>query len=293
MSDIRFVALMEDNLCGKGLYVEHGLAMYIETKKHKLLVDTGQSERTWENAKVKGVDISMVDTVILSHGHYDHSGGLMKFASMNSHADIYMRDNAGGEYYSYKDGSHRYIGIDKEIVTLPKVHLVSGNKVIDDELSLFTNVEPKRSWPKGNNRLHEMKNGEFVQDRFSHEQYLVIRYGNEHGNENRNEYGNEHGNEYENGNVKYALISGCAHNGILNILDTFRKMYGQDPSIVISGFHMIQQEYSDDDIEEIKNVAKELRKMDTIFYTGHCTGETAFGILKEHMGEKLFAISRI
>ena len=269
MGNIRFVTLMEDNLCGNRLIAEHGLSLYIETEKHKLLVDTGQSDKTWENAGEKGIDISRVDTVILSHGHYDHSGGLMKFASLNKTADIYMRDNAGGEYYSYKEGSEKYIGIDREILKLHNLHLISDNTVIDEELSLFTNVKPVRSWPKGNRRLHEKKNGEFVQDTFSHEQYLVIRYGD----------------------GKYALISGCAHNGILNILDAFHEIYGTVPSIVISGFHMIQSEYSDNDIEEIKNVARELSGMDTTFYTGHCTGETAFRILKENLGEKLLAIS--
>ena len=57
---------------------------------------------------------------------------------------------------------------------LPNVHLISGNTVIDDELSLFTNVKPERSWFKGNKHLHECKNGAFVQDTFSHEKYLVI-----------------------------------------------------------------------------------------------------------------------
>ena len=51
----------------------------------------------------------------MSHGHYDHSGGLMKFALVNPSADIYMRENADGEYYSFKEGKEKYIGIDKLI----------------------------------------------------------------------------------------------------------------------------------------------------------------------------------
>ena len=86
------------------------------------------------------------------------------------------------------------------------------------------------------------------------------------------------------------LISGCAHNGILNILDSFRNIYGTDPSIVISGFHMVQPEYTEDDLQKIKETAVELSKMDTVFYSGHCTGETAYQLLKEIMGEKLKAI---
>lgn len=271
MGKLKIVTLMEDNLCGNCLMAEHGLSLYIETEKHKLLVDTGQSEKTWENAKQRGIDISQVDMVILSHGHYDHSGGLLKFAALNPTADIYMRCNAGGEYYANKEGGEQYIGIDKRILDLPRVHFVSENMVMDEELSLFTNVKPKRVWPRGNRRLHEKIGQEFVQDRFTHEQYLVIKYAGE----------------------KYALISGCAHNGILNILDTFKDIYGTHPSLVLSGFHMIQSDYTMEDLEEIRKVAMELNEMDTVFYTGHCTGEVAFGILKECMGERLLSLSEL
>lgn len=265
---MKIVTLMEDNLSGDKLMAEHGLSLYIETEKHKLLVDTGQSDKTWENAKVRGIDLSEVDTVFLSHGHYDHSGGLMAFAMMNPDADIYLHENAGGEYYAYKEGGEKYIGIDKNIMNLPNIHLISQNTVIDEELFIFTGVKANRLWPKGNKRLHEKRGEEFVQDTFSHEQYLVIRYDDE----------------------KYALISGCAHNGILNILTAFREIYHDDPAIVISGFHMIQSAYTEEDLEAIRQVASELKAMNTVFYTGHCTGEKAFGILNEIMGDKLQAI---
>ena len=268
MENIRIVTLMEDNLCGKNIIAEHGLSLYIEAGKHKMLVDTGQSPATWENAKEKGISLTEVDTVILSHGHYDHSGGLPAFAGINPKAKIYLRDNADGEYYAYKEGSEKYIGIDKGIMELPNLYRISENTVIDEELSLFTGVEPKRLWPKGNRRLHEKKGEEYIQDMFTHEQYLVIKYGVN----------------------QYALISGCAHNGILNILDTFREIYHTNPSIVVSGFHMIQSSYTEEELEKIRLVARELKTMDTCFYTGHCTGETAYGILKEIMGDQLQAI---
>lgn len=265
MKELKIITLMEDNLCGDNLIAEHGLSLYIETPKHKLLVDTGQSDKTWENAKAKGIDLSKVDTVILSHGHYDHSGGLMTFALMNPNAAIYLRENAGGEYYSYEGGKEKYIGIDKNILHLPNIHLVCGNSKIDEELSLFTGVKKIRFAPKGNKRLHERKGDEYIQDTFSHEQYLVIKYDTD----------------------RYALISGCAHNGILNIMDAFRELYGVEPSLVISGFHMIQKSYTDDDLQEIREVARELSCMDTVFYTGHCTGKVAYDTLKEIMGDKL------
>lgn len=265
MDKIKIVTLMEDNLCEKGLVAEHGLSVYVETAKHKLLIDTGQSDKTWDNARQKGIDLKSIDTIILSHGHYDHSGGLMTFASLNPDALIYLRSNVGGDYYSCKEDGEKYIGINKDILKIPNIQLVSENIKIDEELSLFTGVKPNRLWPKGNRLLHEKIGEEYVQDTFSHEQYLAIQYDKN----------------------QYALISGCAHNGILNILDTFRKLYGTEPAIVVSGFHMIQQKYTDADLQEIRSVAEELVAMDTVFYTGHCTGTVAFEILKEVMGEKL------
>ena len=92
---MKIQTLMEDNISGKNLCAEHGLCIYIETGKHKLLVDTGQSDRTWDNAKTKGINLEEIDTVVLSHGHYDHSGGLMGFAQINPNAKIYMRANGG------------------------------------------------------------------------------------------------------------------------------------------------------------------------------------------------------
>ena len=73
---MRIINLMENTKGAEGCVWEHGLSFYIETKKHKLLADTGASEAFLKNAVVLGIDLRRVDTVILSHGHYDHGGGL-------------------------------------------------------------------------------------------------------------------------------------------------------------------------------------------------------------------------
>ena len=87
---MKIVTLVE-NTCGyEGCIAEHGLSLYIETEKHKLLLDTGQTDAVVKNAEVLGVDLSLVDTVILSHGHYDHSGGILPFSQINHTAQIIM-----------------------------------------------------------------------------------------------------------------------------------------------------------------------------------------------------------
>lgn len=264
VKSMRIVNLMEDTKGAEGCIYEHGLCFYIETKKHKVLIDTGASKAFLENAKVLGIDLLQVDTVIISHGHYDHTGGLLEFAKLNSKARIYMRDSASKGYYSIKEHGEKYIGIDLEIMSLPQLTLVEGDMRIDEELSLFTNVTGRRFWAKGNLLLKRKEADVLVQDEFDHEQCLVV---------------NCEGKSY--------LFSGCAHNGVLNILERYREIYQDNPHMVVSGFHMIQQEYSVEDIENIRQTAKELVELDCIFYSGHCTGQVALDIMKEIMQEKL------
>ncbi len=93
---MRIINLIENTEGRAGCVNEHGLSFYIETEKHKLLMDLGQTDNSLRNAKELGVDLEAVDTVVLSHGHYDHSGGIMPFAGINDHAIIYMQQSAGG-----------------------------------------------------------------------------------------------------------------------------------------------------------------------------------------------------
>ena len=85
---MKIINLIEDTQGTEGLHAEHGLSIYIETSRHKILVDTGASEKTWENAERLGVRPEEIDTVFLSHGHYDHSGGILSFSKINPNARI-------------------------------------------------------------------------------------------------------------------------------------------------------------------------------------------------------------
>nr|MCR4610960.1 MBL fold metallo-hydrolase [Lachnospiraceae bacterium] len=123
-----------DNEAGKTeCSFEHGLSFYIETTKHKLLVDFGPSKDFITNAKLLGVDLKNVDIAFLSHGHYDHSGGIIPFSELNDHSPIYMQKSVSNDYYSEKEGGLKYIGIDKEITSLNQVKIIEGDLTIDDE----------------------------------------------------------------------------------------------------------------------------------------------------------------
>lgn len=262
---MKIITLVE-NTCGhEGCIAEHGLSLYIETEMHKLLLDTGQTDAVVKNAKILGIDLSAVDTVILSHGHYDHSGGIMPFSQINHTAQIIMQRKAAEPHYN----GERYIGIDKAILDLPNVRLIDGDVRLDDELYLFGGITGRRCYPQGNCKLSRMENGEKVPDDFSHEQCLVIKQ-----------------------NGRHWLLSGCSHNGILNILDRYKEIFGNAPDYVLTGFHMMKKEGEHTDKEKavITRTAQELSRMNTVFYSGHCTGIPAFELMKNIMGDQLKAL---
>lgn len=262
---MKIINLIENTEGTKQCLVEHGLSFYIETRKHKLLVDTGATDAFIQNAETLGIDLSQVDLLILSHGHYDHAGGILEFAKKNKTALIYMQKNAVDEYYNTGGEKEKYIGIDNRIKELSQIVFVDGSLKMDEELTLFSEVRGRKLFPEGNKCLKCQKGGQFIQDDFSHEQYLVIS-----------------------GSKGKVLVSGCAHNGILNILERYNDIYGENPAAVISGFHMRKKSgYSDLDVELIEQTARELQKTETMFYTGHCTGEFPYEIMKKIMGEQL------
>ena len=265
---MKIINLIEDTKGHEGCIFEHGLSFYIETKKHKLLLDTGATDAFLQNAKTLGIDLAEVDTVILSHGHYDHTGGVLAFAKLNPSAKIYIQKSAQGDFYNYRNREEKYIGIDKRISALSQVVFLEGDLKIDEELSIFTGVTGRKLWPKGNEILKRKCDGEFLQDDFCHEQYLVVTEED-----------------------KKILLSGCAHNGILNILDRYAEIFGDKPTHVISGFHMMKKDdYTKADTKMIEETAHILSKMDTLFYSGHCTGEYPLFVLKSIMKDKLKAI---
>ena len=260
---MRVVILME-NTCGNPLCeCEHGLSVYVETPRHRILVDTGASGKILANADKAGVDLSGVDMVVLSHGHYDHAGGLEAFAGINKTAVIYMQQTALGDYYH----GERYIGVDKRIAKLPNVKMLKGDFQADEEISIFTGITGRRFWPESNRGLSMETEGRRVQDEFAHEQCLVLQ------------------------GKKKLLISGCAHNGILNILDRYEEIYGGCPDAVISGFHMMKRTgYTEREREIIRRTAEELKEKRACFYTGHCTGQEAVELMQPVMGDKLVQI---
>ncbi len=267
---MKIITLIENTEGNAGCISAHGLSFYAEVNGHKLLLDLGPSADTLENAHTLGIDLTKAEFVILSHGHYDHSGGIIPFIRMGCKAKIYMQSAACGDFYA-DDGPdapgerYRYIGIDKQIPGNEGVVLLDGDHNVCEGVELFTVKRRTHELPFTNKRLLMKSGDELVRDEFKHEQFLVLK---------------------ENG--MSVLMGGCAHNGILSIMDSYTEKYGNPPDVVISGFHLMKKTpYRDDQIKEIEDIASRLKEYPTRFYTCHCTGVEAYDIMKKIMGEKV------
>jgi len=256
---VKVTVLIENTTSSPGLVPEHGLSLYIETKKHKILFDMGKSNAYLENAERLGIDLAEVDIAILSHGHHDHGGGLKRFLEINEKAPVYLSSHAFEPHYSI---SGKYNGIDCELQKSDRLIYVEEQFEIDEELSLFTCNERERP-VRTDSFGQKMKVGdELLPDSFIHEQYLVVREGE-----------------------REILFSGCSHKGILNIVHWF------SPDVLVGGFHFSKIEAQGEGKNRLLDMAEQLLQYPTKYYTGHCTGEEQYKGRKEVMGERLTYLS--
>ena len=265
---MKITVLVENTTKDAALKPIHGLSLYIETAKHKVLFDLGPDDTYLDNAKKLGIDLAEVDTVVISHGHKDHGGALSKFLNVNSKAKIYLHKQAFESYYIkvllfFKVS----IGLDKNLAGNDRLILVDGTTQIDDELFLFSDVK-ERFDTKSNCALLKKTASGYERDDFAHEQNLLV-----------------------NAQGKVALFSGCSHKGIANIVRTAKK---HTPSIdaVFGGFHLYNPaKKTAEPPEVVQGLVSQLSEHNIVFYTGHCTGTKALEQMRSSMGEKVQPLS--
>lgn len=256
---MKITVLMENTTADPNLHCEHGLSLYIETGAHKILFDMGQSDAFADNAQVLGVDLASVDLAVLSHGHYDHGGGLARFIEINSTAPVYMNQHVFDPYYNR---NQKYIGLDRTLEEQERWILTTMDVGLDQGMKLWMAEGRIGSYPLDLAGLQRMEDGVLVPEDFRHEQYLLI---------------------HENG--KRILFSGCSHRGILNIMEWFQ------PDILIGGFHFSKMDPEGDGRETLDHAARILSQYDCTYYTCHCTGLRQYDFLKQTLGDRLQYLS--
>ena len=262
---VKIIGLVENTTEKDELKSKHGLSLYIETERKKILFDVGPNDLFLKNAEKLGVNIEDIDTVVISHGHVDHCGGLKYFLEKNKKAKIYIRPQATEKHYVKVLGMPFYAGIERELIKSDRLIFTEDRFRLDDELTLFSDVRGKFPLPKSDGNLFVKKNGKIVPDDFCHEQNLVIKSGD-----------------------KRILVCGCAHAGVVNIVERAKEIFGEYPTAVVGGFHLYEptkKRYESG--EYIDDVALALEKIGATFYACHCTGEKAVERMKIRLGDKL------
>jgi 7,8-dihydropterin-6-yl-methyl-4-(beta-D-ribofuranosyl)aminobenzene 5'-phosphate synthase len=253
MAELALTLLSENNAVPP-FEPEHGLSIFLQYHEKQFLFDTGSSKRFLENAEKMGIDLTTAEGVILSHGHYDHTGGLQELAPQK----IWYAPGISKVRYS------RHPGKPVKELTMPP----DGQKILKQyqasEIKTFTEISPgvfltgpipRESGedcggpffldPEGNEK-----------DLITEEQALLLKEG--------------------------ILIQGCCHAGIINSMEYCRK---QRPDIkihtIIGGLHLL---LAND--QRILQTAEYLRNAEikTLFLL-HCTGQNAIELLKKELPE--------
>ncbi|OOP72103.1 MBL fold metallo-hydrolase [Clostridium beijerinckii] len=264
---LKITTLIENNpdknniLCS-----EHGLSLYIEINEKKILFDTGQSGEFIKNAEKLKIDLNDLNYVVLSHGHYDHSGGFRKLVN-NTNKTFKLIVGNGFFYEKYKliEGEqYKFNGnsFDEEFISQNNISLKCINQDIfniTEDVIIFSNFERKNNFEILNKKFYIKKNCEYVLDDFSDEIVLGVKH--------------------EKGLV---VILGCSHVGIVNILESLTQRSGIPIYAIVGGSHLIEA-----DELRLNNTINYLKEKNiSIFRLSHCTGDRAVGKLESEFENK-------
>jgi len=253
------VTILTDNTAhASGLLAEHGLSMWITVDGLHILFDTGMGNALLTNAAALGVDLRSADALVLSHGHYDHSGGIPQFLSMAAHPRILMHPSATMPRYGcLQSPPHKPIGMpDKSVEAL------SGHA---EDITYTTGPVgiSRHAWVTGpipRCTMYEDSGGPLFVDE-------ECRIGDSIMDDQAMWLDTLQG---------IVVLLGCAHAGVVNTLDYIAKLTGATAIYaVIGGMHLLNT--SDDRLKETAEAFVNYHVQ--LLAPCHCTGEGPIGRL--------------
>ena len=268
--------IVEDTLDENYSYLknEHGLSLYIKFNNKNILFDAGPSDVLIKNSEKLNIDLREIDYLVLSHGHFDHGGGIIPFLELNKKAKVYIQRNCFQNFYfdtNIENEPKEFIGLDPKILENYSDRLVfTDNEVfnIEPNISLIPNVILEKEITYNNKAmLIKETSNIFNQDFFEHEQAMCIKENN-----------------------KYYLFSGCSHKGIINIANSIKKIFNiKKVDFIIGGLHLVDDPIKKIPIreKELNDVAEYLKENVNKTYSCHCTGDPAYNYLKKTLNENI------
>jgi 7,8-dihydropterin-6-yl-methyl-4-(beta-D-ribofuranosyl)aminobenzene 5'-phosphate synthase len=224
MNSGRITVLVENTAGGQGLLAEHGLSFWIEIGSRRILFDTGQSEILFHNAQVLGIDLGTVDAIVLSHGHYDHVGGLRRMLEMAPAVPVYLHPQALEPKFACGGEQSREIGMEREMAQFVKQRIDAGlGSFTNGPVEIFSGVWATGEIPRRS--AFEDTGGPFCRDpnctqpdELLDDQALVLETQED-----------------------LVVVLGCAHAGVVNTLDyVVDRFPGQPIRMVLGGMHLVR-----------------------------------------------------
>lgn len=260
------ITILVDNQAGDGLTAEHGLSLWIETEGKRILFDTGQGIALESNARALGVALGKTDILVLSHGHYDHTGGIPQVLQHAGKTNVYCHSGVAQPRYSIRDGTPKPIHMPQEsmsaIEKLPaqSLHWVAQALLLSQRIGITGPIPRETSFEDTGGPFYLDPQGRRA-DPIEDDLALWIRT--------------------DDGLV---VCVGCCHAGLVNTLNHVCGLTKQDRiRAVIGGFHLLN---ANDQRLELTLAA--LRSFSpNMVIPCHCTGERAMNLLKAVLGERV------
>jgi len=271
MTDQIHLTIIVDNEAADGLVSEHGYAVWLEKGRRKILFDTGDHNALEPNSRRLDKDLSLVTDLILSHGHYDHSGRVDSVIGASAGVRLYLHPAAGSERYSHSSDSCRAAGMPphsrRSIDLLPKsrIHYVDEPLELEEGLGLTGTIARKSSYEDTGGQFFFDKQGLLV-DPIDDDIALWLRTAE-----------------------GLVICVGCSHSGIVNTVETVMAITGESAiHTIIGGLHLKNASET-----RLEQTVSALNAMNIRQLIGcHCTGDDPFLYLKKHLNcgaEKGFA----
>lgn len=260
------VTFLTDNYTdSRNILAEHGFSCLINFTDYNFLFDTGQTVSMKHNADILGKPLKQLDAVFLSHGHYDHTGGLKYISDKNNKTYVYCSNKITDDHRKKNtENEYKYIGIENQILKAQnlKFYYINDSIHLTPEI-IFTHIKRYDDFDSDKN-LYINDGEKYLKDPFKDEMFLILQE-----------------------NDGLTVITGCSHRGILNVIKTSVEITGMNTiKNLIGGFHLIRS--SEDEIIEIAHEINNYNIKHII--TGHCTGLNGLFVLKNVCKSKITPI---
>lgn len=262
------ITTLSENTAGLGNFLgEWGLSILVETDGPNILFDTGQSISASHNADILGIDLSQIDKIVLSHGHFDHTGGLRQILrKTGKEIEIIAHPDMWQAKYATREGEDRYIGIPfqrQELESLgARFNLTTESVRLTDNIMTTGEVPMVTDYEEIEPYLVVKEGDDFKRDKLLDDQALII-----------------------NTEPGLVVILGCAHRGIINTLYHAQQLTGvKTIDTVLGGCHLMDA--SEERVWLTIAALKELGVQR--LGVSHCTGLPASAIMAQEFGDKFF-----